>query len=50
MNIGDKVEHILSKEWLLIVEKNEITGLLKCRTKDLRLLEFFEFELTKIKK
>lgn len=49
MNIGDKVEHILSKEWLLVIEINSITGMIKCRTKDLRILDFFEFELTQIK-
>lgn len=48
MEIGSKVEHILSRDWLLILkvakDENGQTKML-CRTKDLREIWFFSFEL-----
>ena len=47
MKVGDKVEHILSKDWLLILAINgdEIV----CRTKDLREIKFKKIELKEIR-
>ena len=47
MKVGDKVEVILSKDWVMILEINE-KGVL-CRTKDCRVVLFKPFELQKIK-
>ena len=48
MKVGDKVEHKLSKDWLLVlkVDGDEIT----CRTKSFDIVKFFEFELQVINK
>lgn len=48
MKVGDKVEHILSRDWVLILEisKDKIV----CRTKDLREISFHKFELVEINK
>lgn len=48
MKVGDKVEHKLSKDWLLVlkVDGDEIT----CRTKSFDIVKFFEFELQDIKR
>lgn len=43
MKIGSKVEHILSKDWLLVLEVDE--DMVLCRTKDYEELWFFAFEL-----
>ena len=46
MKVGDKVEHTLSKDWLLILE---IDGdIIVCRTKDMRVIEFCRMELREI--
>jgi hypothetical protein len=48
MDVGQKVEHILTKDWLLVLEVIKIpTGgsKLLCRTKDLREVWFYSFEL-----
>jgi hypothetical protein len=37
------VEHILSKDWLLVLDVSGDKVL--CRTKDLREIEFYDFEL-----
>jgi hypothetical protein len=41
--VGQIVEHNLSKDWLMVIEVGNI--LLKCRTKDLRIVELFDFEI-----
>lgn len=43
MKQGQKVEHILNKEYLLILEIGREQ--IKCRTKDMREIWFYEFEL-----
>ncbi len=43
MEIGQIVEHILSKDWLMILEFRDEK--LLCRTKDLREVEFYQFEV-----
>jgi hypothetical protein len=43
--IGDIVEHILSKDWLLILEINEETNQYYCRTKTHQVYWFESFEL-----
>jgi len=43
MEKGQIIEHILTKDWLMILE---VRGeKLLCRTKDLRELEFYHFEV-----
>jgi hypothetical protein len=41
--IGQIVEHKLSKDWLMVVEVSELD--LKCRTKDLRIVDLFHYEV-----
>ncbi len=51
MDVGQKVEHILSKDWLMVLEVITLpAGGFKvlCRTKDLREIWFFSFELVSI--
>lgn len=43
MELGSIVEHILSKDWLLVIEDNDSKVL--CRKKDLQLIELFKFEV-----
>ncbi|MFW6242672.1 MAG: hypothetical protein ACOC2W_00775 [bacterium] len=45
MQLGDIVEHILNKEWLIILEIND--NKVKCRTKQFEIIEFYDFELRK---
>lgn len=51
MKVGEKVEHVLSKDWVLIlfvsVEDDHIVY--DCRTKSLDIVRFFDFELRHIK-
>lgn len=47
MKVGDKVEVILSKDWVMVLEISE-KGVL-CRTKDCRTVLFKSFELCEIK-
>lgn len=47
MKVGDKVEHVLSKDWLLVLDIDDKYVL--CRTKDLRQIAFHKFELKEIK-
>jgi len=47
MKIGQKVEHVLNKEYLLILEIGD--DFIKCRTKDMREIYFFAFELRELK-
>lgn len=48
MKVGEKVEHVLSKDWVLILE---IDGdYVTCRTKDMRLVKFYKIELKEIYK
>ena len=48
MKQGDKVEHILNKEYLLVLEVGD--ELIKCRTKDMRAIDFYTFEVKAINK
>ena len=52
MKVGQKVEVILSKDWVIvldIVDRPDKTGSkLLCRTKDLREIWFYDFELRTI--
>jgi hypothetical protein len=48
MKVGNKVEVILSKDWVMVLEiqKNDSThDRILCRTKDLREIWFYDFEL-----
>ena len=47
MKVGDKVEHILTKDWMIVIEFEN--DWIWCRTKDFRLMNFKEFELKEIK-
>jgi len=42
-DIGDIVEHVLTKDWMIVVKIKD--GLFVCRTKDYQLIEFHPFEL-----
>jgi hypothetical protein len=44
--VGDKVEHILSKDWLIVLEIIK-DGLLRCRTKELKEVFLYEWEVIK---
>lgn len=43
---GDKVEHVLNKDYLLVLKEGKEQYL--CRTKDLKEVWFYSFELKKI--
>ena len=49
MEVGSKVEHIFTKDWMLVLEivkKSDGSGnKVLCRTKDLREVWFHSFEL-----
>lgn len=45
--IGQKVEHILSKDYLLVLQKGNEQYL--CRTKDLREVWLYSFELKSVR-
>lgn len=45
-NVGEKVEHILSKDYLLVLKAGKEQYL--CRTKDLREIWFYDFEIKSI--
>ena len=47
LTIGDKVEHLLSKDWLTVLKVNVET--VECRTKDLRTVELYRWEIKKVK-
>lgn len=51
MKIGNKVEHVFTKDWLFVLEikRNEAyPDRILCRTKDLREIWFFDFELKQL--
>ena len=43
--IGEKIEHVLSGDWLLVLEVSEGEPKYKCRAKDMRTEWFHTFEL-----
>jgi hypothetical protein len=43
---GDIVEHVLSKDWLIVLQYDEYSNRYLCRTKDLREVILYTFELT----
>jgi hypothetical protein len=48
MKVKDKVEHIFTKDWMLVLDIVRNQGLpdkILCRTKDLREIWFYDFEL-----
>ena len=47
--IGEKVEHVLSGDWLLVTQIYDYEPKYECRTKDMKLGVFNTFELRKIK-
>jgi hypothetical protein len=51
MKVGSKVEHVFTKDWLYViaVERHEDKNdRILCRTKDLREIWFYDFELRQI--
>jgi hypothetical protein len=51
MKIKDKVEHIFTKDWMLVLDIVRNQGLpdkILCRTKDLREIWFYDFELKQL--
>jgi hypothetical protein len=47
MEVGDKVEVKLSKDWVMVIQINE--NMILCRTKNGTLIPFYLFELTELK-
>lgn len=45
--IKEKVEHVLSGDWMLVLDAKD--GRYLCRTKDLREIWFYEWELKPLK-
>lgn len=45
-NVGDIVEHILSKDWLLVILYEPVTNRYLCRMKTHAMDWFYEFELS----
>lgn len=45
-NVGERLMHVFSKDYLFVLKTGKEQYL--CRTKDLREIWFYEFELTKI--
>ena len=49
MKVGDKVEHVLTKDWLLVLQiapsADRQSQRILCRTKDLKEVWFYEFEI-----
>jgi hypothetical protein len=49
MKVGDKVEHVLTKDWLLVLQivpsADRQDQKILCRTKDLKEIWFYEFEI-----
>jgi hypothetical protein len=51
MKVKDKVEHIFTKDWMLVLQIVSNQGLpdkILCRTKDLREIWFYDFELKQL--
>jgi hypothetical protein len=51
MKVGSKAEHVLSRDWVLVLDIVKTQGLpdkVLCRTKDLREIWFFDFELKQL--
>lgn len=46
--VGDRVEHILSKDWLIVIEVLE-KDLIRCRTKDLKDVVLNNWEVVLLK-
>ena len=46
--VGQIIEHVLSKDWLMVLEVGEWD--LVCRTKDLRIVNIYHFEVQPPKK
>ena len=44
--LGDKVEHILTNTWFLVIELKPINYI--CRSKDMSVVEFKPFEIRKV--
>lgn len=44
---GEVVEHVLNKEWVLVLEVNN--NIIRCRTKDFQIIDFNDFEIRKKK-
>ena len=50
MVLGTKVEHVLSKDWLIIVDISDIDGLVMygCRKKDLSIVYLYPWEVVAV--
>ena len=51
MKVGNKVEHIFTKDWMLVLQIVDGKGTpdkILCRTKDLREIWFYDFELKQL--
>jgi hypothetical protein len=51
MKVGNKAEHVFTKDWMLVLQIVVNQGApdkILCRTKDLREIWFYDFELKQI--
>jgi hypothetical protein len=51
MKVGSKAEHVFTKDWVFILDIVRNQGLpdkILCRTKDLREIWFYDFELKQL--
>jgi hypothetical protein len=51
MKVGNKAEHIFTKDWMLVLQIVVNQGTpdkILCRTKDLREIWFYDFELKQL--
>lgn len=46
--VSEIVEHILSKDWLIVLQYDDYSNRYLCRTKDLREVILYTFELKKV--
>ena len=51
MEVGDRVEVKLSKDWVTVLKIDEFEDCLcvSCRLKDYRIIELFDFEIHELK-
>jgi len=49
MKVGIKVEHILTKDWMLVIDVDDEKKIAMCRTKDYNVVAFNYFELKEVK-
>ena len=49
MEVGKKVEHVLTKDWMLVLEVDDERKIAMCRTKEYHVVAFNYFELREVR-